>query len=101
MSKLRTLVVCTKGKKCPGRGSKEILRELRNQAERCGLDVIVESSDCLKLCKHGPAVLSLSDDVAYGRVTTDHCRQIVEAHATGCRIEQLTVKRKDKKKRKK
>jgi (2Fe-2S) ferredoxin len=99
MSKLRKLVVCTKGKKCPGRGSKQVLRELRNQAERQGLNVIVQSSDCLKLCKHGPSVLSLPDDVAYGGVTTDHCRQIVEAHATGCRVEQLIVQRKGKNKK--
>jgi (2Fe-2S) ferredoxin len=99
MAKQRKLVVCTKGKKCPKRGSKDILRELRKQADDLGVDIRVESSDCLKMCKFGPSVLALPDDVPYGGVEEKHCAKLVQSHADGEVVEHLVVKRKGKKKK--
>jgi (2Fe-2S) ferredoxin len=96
MAKKRKLLVCTKGKKCPKRGSKDILRELRTQAERLGADIEIESSGCLKMCKHGPSVLALPDEVPYGGVEEKHCALIVQNHADGVVVEDLVVKRKKK-----
>lgn len=98
MAKPRKLLVCTKGKKCPDRGSKDVLRELRKQAEELGIDIEVEKSGCLKLCKFGPAVCGLPEDTEYVGVTKSDCRELVQAHASGDRVERLVRKRKDKKK---
>lgn len=99
MAKPRKLYVCTEGKKCPKRGGKQVFAELQAQAEALGNDDIkVKETGCLKLCKHGPAALSMPDKIPYGRLDVQNCRLILDAHAKGERHDKLTVKGKAKKK---
>jgi (2Fe-2S) ferredoxin len=96
MSKQRTLLVCTKGKKCPDRGSKQVLRELRDEVERQGVDIEVEKSGCLKLCKFGPSICAMPEEFSYGGVSPEDAKALVQSHARGEKLERLAVKRKKK-----
>ncbi len=99
------LLVCTRGKKCPKRGSEELAKSLRKEVDRQGLQdrIKVKDSDCLKLCKTGPSMMVLPEEVCYGNVSTSDCQEIVSCHAEGddASVDRLAVKSRKKKKKKK
>jgi (2Fe-2S) ferredoxin len=99
------VLVCTRGKKCPKRGSEELAQSLRKEVDRQGLGerIKVKDSDCLKLCKTGPSVMVMPDEVCYGNVSSLDCQEIISCHAEGddSSVNRLAVKNRKKKKKKK
>ncbi len=103
----KTILVCTRGKKCCKRGSKEVYDALKEEAEKDGNRTEVKKSGCQKLCKTGPTVVVPADNASYGGVKAADSAEIVSTHANndGKRVDRLNVqnrkKKKDKKKKKK
>jgi NADH-quinone oxidoreductase subunit F/NADP-reducing hydrogenase subunit HndC len=89
--------VCVDGKKCPKRGSEEVLEALQREIETQGLEdsASAKGCKCLKLCKKGPAVFVSGDKTSYGRVTKKDVGEIVTAHVKDdTTVKRLKVKRK-------
>lgn len=95
MSKRVKVKVCVKGKKCPCKGSKEILETFEELVRKKGLqdEVAVKGCSCLKSCKHGPVVyVKSADSKEYTHVQPDDCESILDS--------QLKKKKQEKKKKK-
>ena len=90
------LLVCTKGKYCSARDSRDVLTVLRKTVERAQLEDIfkVKKSGCLGLCKHGPVVMVDPLGLSYGGVTEVDCVDIIERHVARKKpIKRLLIKR--------
>lgn len=82
MSKKVKIKVCVKGKKCPCKGSKEVLETFEELVREQGLEdeVAVKGCSCLKSCKHGPVVyVKSSSDKEYTHVKPDDCKNILNS----------------------
>lgn len=96
----KAILVCTSGKRCRKRGSKDVYAALVAEADKDGKRIEVSKCDCQKLCKSGPTVVVPDDDVAYGSVKTSDAAEIIAAHsgASGDKcVERLRVERKKRK----
>ncbi|MBK9141274.1 MAG: (2Fe-2S) ferredoxin domain-containing protein [Candidatus Melainabacteria bacterium] len=69
----RKILVCTRGKKCPKRGSLGIFETI---AGACGADSQVIGCKCLGMCKKGPAVVVMPGKQRFKRVSTDDAMAI-------------------------
>ncbi|WP_116951891.1 (2Fe-2S) ferredoxin domain-containing protein [Jiangella endophytica] len=81
------VLVC-RGPRCTARGSDETAAALGSALGEAGLgddDVLVAQTGCLFPCNHAPLVVVHPDDVWYGRVGPEACRDIVEHHLLGGR----------------
>lgn len=99
MGKPAKIYVCTRGKKCPKRGSEKVLEELQAEIERQGAadSVEVKGCKCLDLCKKGPVVVVLPSKVKYGRVEKSDCAEIIKTHKAGeDTVERLVITKKKK-----
>jgi (2Fe-2S) ferredoxin len=79
---------------CAARGSEEIRAALKEQVKARGLAKLgarVCKSSCLDQCSSGVCILVEPDHFFYGRVTLADVPQIVEALATGDRVERLVL----------
>ena len=92
------LFVCTKGKKCPKRGGKEVFTALEEGAKAQGLDVDVIPSKCLGLCKKGPSVVLMPGKEKITRVDPEDAADLLAKHCGGTASESKGKKKKKKKK---
>ncbi len=99
MSKKFKILVCTKGKKCPKRGSEAVADAIESAAQKlnCADDVSVKRCKCMDMCKKGPAVVLMPDKVKYARVSEEDAKEIVNTLITGGEpIKRLRYKKKKK-----
>jgi len=97
----RYLFVCTNRRvdddakgSCAGRGSEEIRAALKEQVTARGLAKLgarICKSSCLDQCSSGVCILVEPDHFFYGRVTPADVPEIVEALASGRRVERLVL----------
>ena len=97
----RYLFVCTNRRAdddpkgcCAAKGSEEIRAALKEQVKAGGLarlEARVCKSSCLDQCSSGACILVEPDHFFYGRVTPADVPEIVEALATGRRVERLVL----------
>lgn len=83
---------------CTARGSEEVRLALKEQfAERglAKLEARVCTSSCLDQCSSGVCILVEPDHFFYGRVTVGDVPEIVEAIASGRRVERLVLSPED------
>ena len=79
---------------CSARGSEEIRAALKEQVKARGLARLgarICKSSCLDQCSSGVCILVEPDHYFYGRVTLADVPEIVEALATGGRVERLVL----------
>lgn len=97
MGKPTKIYVCTKGKKCPKRGSEKVLEALETEIAQQGAEnsLEVKGCKCLDLCKKGPVIVVMPGKVKYGRVQASDSAEIVKAHTSGDEpVERLVIKKK-------
>lgn len=97
----RYLFVCTNRRAdedpkgcCAAKGSEEIRAALKEQLKTCGLARLGAracKSSCLDQCSSGVCVLVEPDHFFYGHVTLADVPEIIEALATGRRVERLVL----------
>jgi len=97
----RYLFVCTNRRAdddpkgcCVAKGSEEIRAALKEQVKARGLarlEARVCKSSCLDQCSSGVCILVEPDHFFYGRVTPADVPEIVEALASGQRVERLVL----------
>src|SRR6266403_2034474 len=97
----RYLFVCTNRRadedakgSCAVRGSEEIRAALKEQVAARGLSKLgarVCKSSCLDQCSSGVCILVEPDHFFYGHVTLEDLPGIVEALASGGRVERLVL----------
>ena len=98
------LLVCTEGKKCPKRGSGDVLSRLKRLVTKCDLDdqIAVRKGGCFGLCGRGSVVLLKSEGLCYGYVSDSDCKDIVKSLRKKCNpVERLMIKKSGKKAKKK
>lgn len=79
---------------CAARGSVEIHAALKAELAARGLaktEVRACTSSCLDVCWAGPTIAVEPDGYFYGRVTLDDVPAIVDALATGGRVDRLVL----------
>ena len=78
----KKVFVCTKGSSCKSRGGEDLFLYLRTCAETPLYQdhYKVKRSDCLGLCKHGPALWIKKDGIKYGAVNELIGSLILENH---------------------
>jgi (2Fe-2S) ferredoxin len=79
---------------CATRGSEALLADLKAAIAARGLaktEVRACTASCLDVCWAGPAIAVEPDGFFYGRVTAEDIPEIVEALATGGRVERLVL----------
>lgn len=79
------LLVCTEGKHCRKRGSKDVYCALRDALAKQDLEdsVKIKKSECLGMCKSGPAVEIRAFDLKFKGLSPDKCSKIIKALAKG------------------
>jgi (2Fe-2S) ferredoxin len=83
---------------CAVRGSEEIRAALKEQVKGRGLAKLgarVCQSSCLDQCSSGVCILVEPDHYFYGHVTLADVPEIVDALATGRRVERLVLNEED------
>lgn len=92
------IFVCTAGKKCPKRGSREVAEALNRavqELDKTG-SLVIKECKCLDLCKQGPAVVVMPHKHKYGGVSQADARAIVVAELSGAEpIKRLLIKKKN------
>ena len=75
------VLVCTKGRKCRKRGSKDVLAALRDAVDDLNLAerVKVKKAGCLGVCGKGPVVYVKRGKTCYVYVTEADCQDIARA----------------------
>ena len=101
----RYLFVCTNRRECghekgccAEKGSEAIRAALKEQLTARGLAKLGArpcTSSCLDQCASGVCILVEPDHFFYGRVTLGDVPEIVEALATGLRVERLVLSAED------
>lgn len=92
------IYVCTAGKKCPKKGSREVAEALNRAVKE--LDgtgsLAIKECKCLDLCKQGPVVVVMPHKHKYGGVGHADARAIVVAQLSGAEpIKRLLIKKKN------
>lgn len=98
MSDKFKIFVCTKGKKCPKKGSEAVCLAFESAVAELGCDktVSIKGSKCMDLCKKGPVVVTMPDKASYGRVAPADAKEIVANLVAGGKpVERLRIKKKD------
>jgi (2Fe-2S) ferredoxin len=83
---------------CTARGSEEVRLALKEQLAERGLaklEARVCASSCLDQCSSGVCILVEPDHFFYGRVKIGDVPEIVEAIASGRRVERLVLSAED------
>ena len=101
----RYLFVCTNRRadedakgSCACRGSEEIRAALKEQVKARGLakrQARICKSSCLDQCASGVCILVEPDHFFYGHVTLRDVPELVEALASGSRVERLVLSEED------
>lgn len=76
----KQVLVCG-GTGCTSSGSKKVLKALRKELEKQGIDdVLVVRTGCFGLCSLGPIMLVYPEGSFYSKVTAQEIPEIVEGH---------------------
>ncbi len=94
----RKILVCTRGKKCPRKGSCEIYDLVKDNA---GPDTTVVGSKCLGMCKHGPSVVVMPGKLKFKKVSKSEAKTIAAGEYSTSGKPASSDKKKKKKKSKK
>ena len=75
-------VVACEGTSCRDRGSRDVVRALRQRIAERGLgeDVRLTTATCLDLCARGPNLVVWPDGVWYSGLSPARVRRIVDEH---------------------
>jgi (2Fe-2S) ferredoxin len=79
---------------CAARGAVELharLKQLLKERGLAELEVRACTSSCLDVCWVGPSIAVEPDHYVYGRVKLEDAEAIVDALATGARVERLVL----------
>jgi (2Fe-2S) ferredoxin len=97
----RSLYVCVNRRpdgtpkgSCAARGAVELharLKQLLKERGLAELEVRACTSSCLDVCWVGPSIAVEPDHYVYGRVKLEDAEAIVDALATGARVERLVL----------
>jgi (2Fe-2S) ferredoxin len=97
----RSLYVCVNRRpdgtpkgSCAARGAVELhtrLKQLLKERGLAELEVRACTSSCLDVCWAGPSIAVEPDHYVYGRVKLEDAEAIVDALATGARVERLVL----------
>jgi (2Fe-2S) ferredoxin len=92
------IFVCTKGKKCPKRGSQDVCTAFEQAVRDTHSEdsITVKGTKCLDECKTGPSVVVMPDKVKYAGVSPQDAPEIVRAHLDGKTVKRLRRKKKRK-----
>jgi len=95
------VLVCTKGRKCPNRGSKDVLSALREAVDELDLSerIKVKQGGCFGMCGKGPVVVVKRDRTCYGYVTGSDCKDIVRSLQAAEPVVRLLLKKRKAKRR--
>lgn len=83
---------------CAARGALEVHEALKARLKERGLAQVEArplTCSCLDACWVGPVIAVEPDDYFYGRVSLEDVDELVEAIATGTRVERLVLQEKD------
>ena len=89
------VLVCTKGRKCRKRGSKDVLAALREAVDDLDLGerVNVKRVGCLGICGKGPVVFVKRAKTCYVYVTESDCQDIARSLQEGQPVARLVLKK--------
>lgn len=79
---------------CAARGAEAVHAKLKERLKERGLAELEAracTASCLDTCWVGPTIAVSPDDYFYGRVTVDDVDEIVDALASGTRVERLVL----------
>lgn len=67
---------------CAAKGSEEILKALKKEAQSSGLvnGIRIQKSGCLDVCEKGPAAVVYPEGVWYGELKVDDLPELVKEH---------------------
>ena len=68
---------------CRTKGSGSLMQTLEEEILDRGLDAVVTSTGCLKVCDRGPALVIYPQNLWYGGVTTGAITEILDALDAG------------------
>ena len=86
------ILVC-RGTGCTSSKSPKIIEEMRRIIEEKGINNIrVIQTGCFGLCSKGPIVIIRPEDTFYSRVKIEDCEDIINAVASGEKVERLLAK---------
>ncbi len=68
---------------CRTKGSGSLMQTLEEEILERGLDAIVTSAGCLKVCDRGPAMVIYPQNLWYGNVTVVALTEILDALEAG------------------
>ena len=86
------ILVC-RGTGCTSSKSPKIIEELRRIIEEKNIpNVRVIQTGCFGLCSKGPIVIVRPEDTFYSHVKIEDCEEIVNAVASGTKVERLLCK---------
>ena len=76
---------------CNRKGAGELLQYLENEIIDRGLDAMISSTGCLKVCDHGPVMVIYPQGLWYGNVDEEACDRILDGLEDGEPVEDLLL----------
>lgn len=76
---------------CNKKGAPSLLQYLEEEIVDRGLDAMVSSTGCLKVCDRGPAMVIYPNNFWYGEVTEDVIDEILDALENGDTVEEYLI----------
>lgn len=76
---------------CNRKHAVDMLQYLEEEIADRGLDAMVSSTGCLKLCEKGPVMAVYPRGVWYGEITTDRLDEILDALEDGETVEEYAI----------
>lgn len=76
---------------CNKKGAPDLLPILEEQILDRGLDAIVSTTGCLKVCDRGPAMVVYPQNWWYGNVDEDKIEEILDALEEGKPVEEYLI----------
>ena len=71
---------------CNRKGAANLLQVLENEIADRGLDAMVSSTGCLKVCEKGPVMVVYPQGLWYGGVDEDRIDEILDGLAEGAPV---------------
>jgi (2Fe-2S) ferredoxin len=76
---------------CHKKDAPDLLQHLENEVVERGLDAMVSSTGCLKMCERGPVMVVYPAGLWFAEVTEDKIDQILDAIEEGEPVEELAL----------
>jgi len=68
---------------CNKKGAKSLMQYLEEECGSRGIDAMVTSTGCLKVCERGPVMIVQPENIWYGKVTEEVIDSILEGIENG------------------